>query len=519
MRKTRCLQFFLLLLVFQGISFVLYAQDVLTYSATITQEDLKKHLSYIASDELEGRDTGSKGLQLAAKYIANHFKEWGLIGPVRSNPTNPYLQPVPLKVTRFETTFTVKGKILEPFKDYIAINHQLSTSKSKTQLVFAGYGIDDEQYSDFKDKSINLKNKAVVIVNQEPRDGQGKYLLSGTDKPSEKWNISKRVELLRKKGARYILVAISDEIFYRYANAMKASAEKGIISLAGAAPRSWRLSGDIIIPISSLPTLLSVDSAKLAQNVAGTIQTPFKARIKKIEEEIFSDNVVGLIEGTDKKEEVVVLSAHYDHVGIQEGQVMNGADDDGSGVVAVMEMAQAFAKAKAEGKGPRRSVLFLLVTAEEKGLLGSQYYTDQNPIFPLANTVANLNIDMIGRIDQRYKDDPNYVYIIGSDRLSTDLHNIGQQVGEKYFPDLKLDYTYNDPNDPNRFYFRSDHYNFAKHGIPSVFYFNGTHQDYHQPTDDVEKIHFGKLEKIARYIFTTAWEIANRQERLVVDKQ
>jgi Zn-dependent M28 family amino/carboxypeptidase len=516
-----------LLIVFQGLSLFVQAQDVQTYSTTITKDDLKKHLTYIASDELEGRDTGSKGIQLAADYVVKHFKEWGLAGPVKSNATNNFFQPVPLQTTRFETTLSVKGKKLEAFKDYITINSGIATGKAKTDIVFGGYGIDDAAYSDFRDTQLDVKGKAVVILNDEPRNAEGKFLISGTDKPTEKWNMNARMELLRNKGAKYVLIAIPDETFNRYAGMMKASAERGTLGLAGAAPRPSRIAGDMVVPMSGVAGLLGANQnafeaqmkAAQGKSIAGTMKSKLKADVKKVQTQIFCNNVLGFVEGTDKKDEVVVLSAHYDHVGVQNGKVMNGADDDGSGVVAVMEMAEAFAKAKADGKGPRRSVLFLLVTAEEKGLLGSQYYADQNPIFPLANTVSNLNIDMIGRMDEKYKDDPNYVYIIGSDRLSTDLHNIGEEIGKTYFPDLKLDYTYNDPNDPNRFYFRSDHYNFAKHGIPSIFYFNGVHADYHQPTDDVEKIHFGKLEKITRYIFFTAWEIANRDERLVVDKK
>ncbi|MCS7018897.1 MAG: M28 family peptidase [Cytophagales bacterium] len=518
---------FLVTLLMHGSSLWLRAQHVQTYSATITQDDLKKYLTYIASDELEGRDTGSKGIRLAADYIVKHFKEWGLTGPVANHAENHFLQPVPLQTTRLETTLSVKGKNLEAFQHYIAINNNIQTGKAKTEIVFAGYGIDDEAYSDFRNTPLNVKNKAVVILNDEPRNAAGKYLLSGTDKPSEKWNLNTRVELLRSKGAKYVLIAIPNETFARYASMMKANAERGSISLTGGTPRSSRIAGDMIVPLSGVASLLGTNQQalenqlKAAQNqsIAGTMKSKLKVNIRKVQTPMVCYNVLGFIEGTDKKDEVIVLSAHYDHVGIQNGQIMNGADDDGSGVVAVMEMAQAFAQAKAEGKAPRRSILFLLVTAEEKGLLGSQYYADQNPIFPLTNTVANLNIDMIGRMDERYPNNPNYVYVIGSDRLSTDLHKIGEEIGKTYFPDLKLDYTYNDPNDPNRFYFRSDHYNFAKHGIPSIFYFNGTHQDYHQPTDDVEKIHFGKLEKITRYIFTTAWEIANRDERLTVDKK
>lgn len=229
-----------------------------------------------------------------------------------------------------------------------------------------------------------------------------------------------------------------------------------------------------------------------------------------------SENIWAFIEGSEKPDEIVVLSAHYDHVGIKDGEVYNGADDDGSGTVALMEMAAAFQKAKNEGNGPKRSILILHVTGEEHGLHGSRYYSE-NPLFPLKNTVADVNIDMIGRRDDFHKDSNNYVYVIGSDYLSTDLFNICESVNQKYIK-LTIDYKYNDKKDPNRFYYRSDHYNFAKHNIPSVFLFNGTHADYHKPGDEVSKIEFDALTKRTQYAFAIAWEIANREQRLVVDK-
>ena len=234
------------------------------------------------------------------------------------------------------------------------------------------------------------------------------------------------------------------------------------------------------------------------------------------EQRLQGENVLGYVEGSDKKDELVVITAHYDHIGKDEEDVYNGADDDGSGTVAVMEMAQAFAKAKAEGHGPRRSVLFMPVSGEEKGLLGSEWYSE-HPVFPLANTVADLNIDMIGRVDTEHTASPPYVYIIGSDRLSTDLDRINVRANDTYTK-LVLDNTFNSESDPNRFYYRSDHYNFAKHGIPVIFYFNGVHADYHQPGDEVSKIRFDLLEQRARLVFHTAWELANREERIVVDK-
>ncbi|WP_299060695.1 M28 family metallopeptidase [uncultured Polaribacter sp.] len=229
-----------------------------------------------------------------------------------------------------------------------------------------------------------------------------------------------------------------------------------------------------------------------------------------------SENVLGFIKGTEKPDEIVVISAHLDHEGVKNGQVYNGADDDASGSMAILEIAAAFKKAEKAGKGPKRSILFLHVTGEEKGLLGSKYYTE-NPIFPLANTVCNLNIDMIGRVDDLHKADSNYVYLIGSDRLSTQLHQVSDSINAKY-TQINLDYRFNDINDPNRFYYRSDHYNFAKHNIPVIFYFNGTHEDYHKPTDTPDKIEYDLLAKRTRLIFHTAWGIANRKQRLVVDK-
>lgn len=230
-----------------------------------------------------------------------------------------------------------------------------------------------------------------------------------------------------------------------------------------------------------------------------------------------SENVLAYIKGSEKPDEVLVISAHLDHIGISgNGDINNGADDDGSGTVAIIEIAEAFKSAEKEGNGPKRSILFLHVTGEEIGLFGSRYYTDVDPLFPLKNTVANLNIDMIGRIDPKHEEKGNYLYLIGSDKLSKELHNLSEEVNQKYF-NLEFDYTYNDDNDPNRFYYRSDHYNFAKNNIPVIFYFNGTHADYHKPSDTPDKINYEFLETRTRLIFYTAWELANRDERVKVD--
>lgn len=233
-----------------------------------------------------------------------------------------------------------------------------------------------------------------------------------------------------------------------------------------------------------------------------------------------TENVIGWIQGSEKKDEYIIISAHYDHVGIENQKIYYGADDNGSGTSAILEIAEAFMLAKKNGNPPKRSIVFMLVAGEEVGLLGSQYYTDSSPVFPLSQTVVNLNTDMIGRIDEKYRQlqNTNYVYLIGSDRLSRELHLLQESVN-KQSVNLVLDYTYNDINHPEMLYYRSDHYNFAKKDIPVIFYFSGLHEDYHQPTDTPDKIHYPKMTKIAQLIFLTAWEIGNRTERIKPDRK
>jgi len=238
---------------------------------------------------------------------------------------------------------------------------------------------------------------------------------------------------------------------------------------------------------------------------------PMKLNIKGIEVE--TENVAAIIKGSKFPEEYIVISSHLDHIGIKNGEINNGADDDGSGTVALLEIAEAFKMAADTGQGPKRSLIFLHVTGEEKGLLGSKYYAN-NPLYSLAQTMTNLNVDMIGRTDPKREDnDPNYIYLIGADRLSQDLHDISEAANTKY-TQLKLDYTFNDEKDPNRFYYRSDHYNFAKNNIPVIFYFSGTHDDYHKPGDTPDKIMYDLLAKRTKLIFYTAWELANRTDKI-----
>jgi len=231
-----------------------------------------------------------------------------------------------------------------------------------------------------------------------------------------------------------------------------------------------------------------------------------------------SSNVMGRLEGTDLKDEYVFVTAHYDHLGKRDTVIYYGADDDGSGTVGILEMVEAFAKAKAAGKRPRRSIVFMTVSGEEKGLLGSEFYVN-HPVYSLEKTTVDLNIDMIGRIDATRKqgDSTNYVYVVGDDKLSSDLKTISEAVNKKYTK-LELDYKFNDAKDPTRIYFRSDHYNFAQKGLPIIFYYDGMlGADYHKPTDTPDKINYALMAKRAQLVFYTAWDMANRNDMLKRD--
>ena len=499
------------------------------YANTITAADLSKHLHIVASDSLEGRETGKKGQKLAADYLSKQFAAFGLDAPVVTSEGKSHYQKFNLEQKRWgEIYLSVHGKKKEFLQDFYAFGNFNIPEVQTQDVMFVGYGIDSENYSDYH--SISPTNHAVVIWGGEPLTAEGYSYITNKREPSE-WanNWRKKVAVAREHGARtcFVVVKPTNEEFFKTMISYKHYIESPTLSIPSS--EEVEKEGVFFIPPSLAAEILGTSEAKLAQIAQPVSVNPEKRGNKKIEgiaipineisfkaekitELVPTENVLGFVEGSDKKEEVIVVTAHYDHIGREGDKIFNGADDDGSGTVALLEMAQAFAQAKKEGKGPRRSLLFMAVTGEEKGLLGSDYYT-QHPIFPLKNTVANLNIDMIGRLDDAHKKDENYVYLIGSDKLSKELHELSENVNKTYTK-INLDYTYNDENDPNRYYYRSDHYNFAKNYIPVIFYFNGVHEDYHQHTDEVSKILFGKMEKITRLVFYTAWEIANRPERI-----
>jgi len=480
-------------------------KTAVTISKSITAADLKNHLYVIAGAEMEGRNTPSTGLSKAADYIEDHFKSFGLLPGNQGS----YRLSYPLysdSVTG--SSLKVNGSAFELNKDYLLLSSSYAAEMAFSEAVFAGFGITDSQRNDYKD--LNVRGKLVILLDGTPEDY--KSAARGFNSPSSTFG---KISTAQKNGAAAILMIVNSTRGRNNAAVSSWSLNKYRSSVS---PLTFGISGEVAAAImGEAGKKIAADKKNLPDPAV------YKAEIDlsffKTTRVTYADNVLGMIEGTDKKDEWVILTAHYDHIGTRNDTIINyGADDDGSGTVSILELAQAFAKAKAEGKGPRRSMLFMTVSGEEHGLWGSAYYSN-HPVVPLEKTSVDLNIDMIGRIGydyQKEKDSMNYVYIIGDDKLSSDLKPITDKVNTTYMK-MKLDRKYNDPKDPNRFYYRSDHFNFAQKGIPIIFYFNGVHKDYHRPTDTPDKINYPLMEKRAKLVFFTAWEIANRDAMLSRD--
>lgn len=497
------------------------AQDSLAvkYAKEIDEEDLKRHLSVIASDEYAGRETGMIGQKMTEKYLVNAFKEIGL------SPGNgeSYIQHFDVVNYNPDADIVIDNEKYDFYNEFY-FYQKFEKDIEVEELLFLGYGIDAPNYSDYKGKDV--KGKFLIILEDEPLDKKERSLITGTYEDSDwAYNWQKKYLTAVEKGALGIITIVKDfdnkvELIKDYQGSPKMSLlnDREPDEYSDSAPCiyiSEKLGSRLLKKADLEYNDVIKQISKKQTTISGTIKTKMKIDFLPEGDLLQSSNVLGYLEGDSLKDELLIITAHYDHLGKQGDLIYNGADDDGSGTVGILEIAQAFVAAKKNGHGPKRSILFMAVSGEEKGLLGSAYYAD-NPVYELNKTVANLNVDMIGRHDE-YHDNSNYVYVIGADRLSTDLHNINERANKTYTK-LELDYTYNEEEDPNQFYYRSDHYNFARNGIPAIFYFSGTHEDYHEPTDTVDKIEFEKMTTILQLIYYTAWELVNREDRIKVDQ-
>ncbi|MEX0771285.1 MAG: M28 family peptidase [Balneolaceae bacterium] len=522
-------------------------KDLVEYQEFITKDFLFKHLSVIAADSLQGREAGMPGQKKAAQYLSDFYSTLGM---------------KPMGNEDFHQTFLLNAEITDSLvyqayridgMDTLKVHHSTASPSSSAEflrlfggsvplngrVVFAGFGVNDEEREVTHLTGTEMAGKWVLVFNEIPHVVEGDTLIN----PGIT-NSSRISTILNRLNAEGILVITDEasESFNRKAEIASTLIDKPLnmrlkylddsTSASGYPKGFMQISPTMAVEMLGLES--REDLNQLREKTTRNIREFEPFDLDYLLEydpymgtrEIESENVVAMIEGSDPevREEVVVLMAHYDHIGITQpdesgDRINNGADDNGSGTVALMSVANALAKAAEEGVRPKRSVLFLHVSAEEKGLLGSRYYSD-HPAIPIEQTVTNFNADMIGRSDSRNleKGDSDYVYIIGGDIISAELDSLVHVANDESV-NLRLDYHYNDLQDPNQFYRRSDHWNFGRLGVPFVFFFTGVHEDYHQPSDHVEKVDLPKLTKTAGLLFSSTVKVANYEGRPVVDNQ
>lgn len=524
------------------------SDELTQYSESITADFLMKHLSVLASDSLAGRDTGTPGLEKAADYLVNFYES------IRLEPKgvdNTYFQPFELNATVTDSlvykTYRTEGI------DTLLINHSVEATNTSTEfirgiggagpiegdIVFGGFGVDDSLNNVRNLEGDAIAGNWVLVFEQIP------YVVEDDTLVNTNYTARDRlITLIRDYGARGILL-ISDQTEAEF-NEM-AEVNSQTISVPENLELAYRGSGQSSYTPPYAYTYISPEFAAEILDVDGeqgveelresTIENLQDFRSEKTSyyleytpyegnKTIETNNVVAYFEGADPelKDEVVVIMGHYDHVGIgspnEEGDfIYNGADDNGSGTAGLMAIANAFHQAAEDGSKPKRSILFLHVSAEESGLLGSRYYSD-HPVIPIEQTVAALNTDMISRSDPEHikAGNTDYVYLIGGEIISSQLDSLVQDANQKSV-NMTLDRGYNDLNDPNQFYRRSDHWNFGRLRVPFVFFFTGVHEDYHAPGDEIHDVDFEKYTRVVRLIYNSAVNIANFEGRPQVDNE
>ena len=476
-----------------------------TLSDSILADDLKTHVSILASDSMEGRETGQPGQEKAAAYISGYFRKLGLEPAAVENNKKSYFQRFTLEVRKLAGgELTCGNNTYRLLQDFACTSMNIAPKrKDNLTVVFTGRG----NPSDYR--NLNVRGKAVMI-----------YFTSGI------MSIAKVVETGMQFGATdfFILYTKDRDAFNGWMKDSHEFLDKEVMNIRGFGSEKEGKNIFYIAPetgaeimgvrLDRMRNLVekNKDQGRNLNRKLNPVIVNYSLQFDS--KDLRTENVAGMIRGCTIPGEVIVISSHYDHLGKRGNEIYHGADDDGSGTAAVLDLAKIFSIALRQGMIPKRSLLFLTFTGEEEGLFGSEYYS-LDPLVPLDSTVADFNIDMIGRVDRKHEGHPGYVYLIGADKISGELNELSENCNAT-FAHLSLDYTYNQDDDPNRFYYRSDHYNFAKNDIPVIFYFTGVHPDYHMPTDTADKIDYDKMTVIVNLIFHTAWEVSNLDHRLII---
>lgn len=471
-------------------------KNALHYASLIDSANLRTTLTKLASDEFEGRGTGEKGGEKTTTYLSEYLKNKG----VAAGNKGAYTQNIGAFI-RDKGTKRFDLNNFNYIEDYSYENSPKTDSIiSADKILFVGYGIYSSTYNDYA--NVDITDKVIMLLD---------------DSPSNKF------------GLNYAVNGITDQYFKQKRPKAVLKVQSGFRNFSHYAYRRVQFPQGDDTSIANirvnerLANKLLESTGKTIKQIAYEVETSGKSPSTEINtnvsiagdywfEDAKTNNIVGIIEGRDLKDEFVILSAHHDHDGIQYNKIYNGADDNASGVSGVLEIANILAKAKKEGKGPRRSVIILLPAAEEKGLIGSKFYVD-NPIYPLNKTIACVNLDMIGRVAYDYEaKENNYVYVVNHKTMSGSLTKTMETINANSM-NLTLDYKYTMPGDNERYFSRSDQYNFADKGIPSIMLTSGEHKDYHKTTDDTEFIDFDGLYKRTKLAFLLVWDIANSNEK------
>ena len=534
------------------------------YQALLDPEEMAARMYYLASDRFEGRETAMPGQHKAAEYLASQYRKMGVApkGTVEAeDPRAPeaYFQEFTVygtRTTHASLTATQQTDTLATGTYDTTLPNTSTTflplgtlPEQEGGLIFAGYGIGQSNFNDYNaldDAGLTVDGDWLMFLRSDPVHDDGTHLFTGTDEPST-WTdgLNRKLQIVRDLGrfgdgepaAGVLIVADigpkAVDVTER-ARILADYNEPGSMSLTEEEDSStfpvYMVSTEFADALlaeadQSVETIQQEVLATESPVVFDVPDVTVDSRLERTPYAKPTDNVVAHIEGSDPdlKDEVIVITSHYDHIGLeqtgpQDNYINNGADDNASGTIATVALAEAFRAAKDDGYGPRRSLLFLNVSAEEKGLLGSAYYADEEPIYPLEQTVANLNLDMIGRVDPSYPElpDSNYVYVIGGNLISDDLDAINREANALTGIDYTLHERYNDPNDPQALYRRSDQWNFGKHNIPFIFYFSGLHDDYHDVGDEAHKIDYERMAERTRLVFGTTWQLANQDDRPAV---
>jgi Zn-dependent M28 family amino/carboxypeptidase len=488
-------------------------QDLSGAIESISRKDIERHMRILAGEEMQGRKTGDPGIEKAADYIVSFFDSIGLVNPAPGN--DPYILDFPLYRTGWKEYMLIHGNDTVKFDRDLLVQGIVPELSGEYGIVFAGYGIEHPKYNNYK--GLDVKGKIVLYLVGEPKDKSGRYVTTGSAISGFSKFDSRKDSIAYEHGAvAAIRLDPAEE------QAMKTIRSNAVFSQYGAVSLKPQVSATgrnyVYTTLSQGARIMGISAENLLK--AAEVASSGNGKLKPITGQVMvsairnpssikAENIAGVIEGTDLKDEYIVVTAHYDHLGPGKTGIRYGADDNASGTIGIMEVAEAFQQAAKSGIRPRRSILFLPVTGEEMGLLGSQYYV-AHPIVPIDKTIAAVNMDMIGRKDKGHEEGKKYVFLYVSGQPGEFMDMAAQKAFNSMKTDLAPEFQYKSSSKESLG--GSDHMSFEAVKVPVAYFFNGTHEDYHKPGDTYDKILYDQMRETVRLVFLTTWELANQEK-------